>query len=306
MIKENRLQAELVNLSSRRAASNAEPCEMDGDALRALLPVLRRMYDGVQLVSFGAHDSLSLRADGSLDCCGRRCYSHWNRQEPCANCAARLALHCGRSASKLELLENELYLVTAICLQVDGRPCALELSNRVSSEELASWQGGGSNEGSREYIDAATGLRNHRYYQEQMRAQQDVSAVAMLRLNGFARVIEAYGKLEGDRVLRNVGATVASCVRQSDALLRYGVEDFLLVFQSLPRDVLASKLERIRQCVEELRFDGCPGLRLKVSVGGMCGPGGLEDLVDGAGARMRASGGEDCAVDDGRWEASGA
>lgn len=88
--------------------------------------------------------------------------------------------------------------------------------------------------------------------------------------------------------------------------LRYGVEDFLLVFQSLPRDVLASKLERIRQCVEELRFGRLPRLRAEGERRRHVRAGRMEIWWMAPGRACRASGGEDCAVDDGRWEASGA
>lgn len=70
-----------------------------------------------------------------------------------------------------------------------------------------------------------------------------------------------------------------SLLRSSDALVRYGGDEFFLLFQSLPRAVLHQKLEVLCCAVRELELSEFPELHLTISVGGVHGQGRVRDLI---------------------------
>ena len=66
--------------------------------------------------------------------------------------------------------------------------------------------------------------------------------------------------------LRDIANAVRSCIRKTDILIRYGGDEFLLLFHDMPRNALKKKLESIRAAVENLEFPEYPGLRITPSV----------------------------------------
>ena len=64
---------------------------------------------------------------------------------------------------------------------------------------------------------------------------------------------------------------VLSCVRKTDAVIRYGGDEFVIIFFSIPANIFEKKLERIRYSVDSLIIDGHPELHMTVSIGGVYG-----------------------------------
>ena len=76
--------------------------------------------------------------------------------------------------------------------------------------------------------------------------------VALADVDHFKSINDAYGHDAGDRVLREVAARMQRSLRKSDAIGRYGGEEFLLVLSSAGSAREASvgtALERIRAAV---------------------------------------------------------
>lgn len=94
-------------------------------------------------------------------------------------------------------------------------------------------------------------------------------SVAMADLDHFKTINDRFGHLAGDTVLARVAQTLSSSIRFSDAIGRYGGEEFLLL---LPETDLAGAVavsEKIRRQVEALRVAVPSGaaLNLTVSIG---------------------------------------
>ena len=58
---------------------------------------------------------------------------------------------------------------------------------------------------------------------------------------------------------------------RSDALVRYGGDEFLLIFPHIPEHVFIKRLEQIRATVQALHMIEYPDLHLTVSIGGVYG-----------------------------------
>lgn len=122
------------------------------------------------------------------------------------------------------------------------------------------------------YHDVLTNAYNRRFFEKQLRKLMEVDAVAMLDLDQFKQINDVYGHQAGDDALRILVSAVTACVRnRNDALVRYGGDEFLLIFPHIPEHVFIKRLEQIRATVQALHMIEYPDLHLTVSIGGVYG-----------------------------------
>ena len=121
------------------------------------------------------------------------------------------------------------------------------------------------------YIDPLTRVYNRRYYDEHFQDVNNIQAMVVIDVDNFKQINDTYGHDVGDIVLQNIAQTILSCVRKTDAVIRYGGDEFVIIFFSIPADIFKKKLERIRYSVSILIIDTHPELRISVSVGGVYG-----------------------------------
>jgi diguanylate cyclase (GGDEF)-like protein len=93
-------------------------------------------------------------------------------------------------------------------------------------------------------------------------------SVALIDLDWFKRINDAYGHPTGDEVLRTFAITVFANIRSIDRFGRYGGEEFLLILPDTPHDVAARILDRQREIIAELDWSAfSPGMRVTISAG---------------------------------------
>ncbi|PWC34401.1 GGDEF domain-containing protein [Azospirillum sp. TSO35-2] len=111
--------------------------------------------------------------------------------------------------------------------------------------------------------DALTGAFSRRIGEELLklqvahaeRAAQPLSAI-FVDLDDFKAVNDRFGHDEGDRVLRHAANTIRSLLRQSDALVRWGGEEFLVIMPDTPVEGAMIAVERMRRAGFGKRPDG--------------------------------------------------
>jgi two-component system, cell cycle response regulator len=155
------------------------------------------------------------------------------------------------------------------------------------------------------YIDELTGLYNYRYLdvvleRELKRAERYDSTLSVLFLDidFFKMVNDMFGHLIGSKVLREMGALVRKSVRDVDAVIRYGGDEFTVVLVETGVEGAAVVAERIRQSIAAYTFGKDEGLDIKltVSLGYACAPldastkAELLELADQAMYRGKAGG----------------
>jgi diguanylate cyclase (GGDEF)-like protein len=125
--------------------------------------------------------------------------------------------------------------------------------------------------------DPLTGLYNHRYFHERLRAElttasrsHDAVSVLMLDIDDFKRVNDVFGHGAGDEILRALAVTLRSCVRASDVVCRLGGEEFAIVMTSRSPENAERLARRLVDRVAGEAFD--PAGRITVSVGLARGP----------------------------------
>ena len=128
------------------------------------------------------------------------------------------------------------------------------------------------------YSDSLTGVKNRKYYDEYL-STKICMALVIADVDRFKSINDTFGHLCGDDVLALVAATLKASVRDTDEVVRYGGDEFLLVFRNITMDLLEKRMEEIRQKVENLRIEKHPDVRISMSFGGVFGTGMVKDLI---------------------------
>jgi diguanylate cyclase (GGDEF)-like protein len=93
-------------------------------------------------------------------------------------------------------------------------------------------------------------------------------SIALIDLDWFKRINDAYGHPTGDEVLRTFAITVFANIRNIDRFGRYGGEEFLLVLPDTPDEEAARILDRLRAIIADLDWSAfSPGMRVTISAG---------------------------------------
>jgi diguanylate cyclase len=93
-------------------------------------------------------------------------------------------------------------------------------------------------------------------------------SIALIDLDWFKRINDAYGHPTGDEVLRTFAITVFANIRTIDRFGRYGGEEFLLVLPDTPLEAAARMLDRLRAIVADLDWSAfSPYMRVTISAG---------------------------------------
>lgn len=93
-------------------------------------------------------------------------------------------------------------------------------------------------------------------------------AVALIDLDHFKRINDAYGHPIGDETLRTFAISMFANLRSIDRFGRYGGEEFLLVLPDLSQDQAVRALERLRAITADLDWSAfSPGMQVTISAG---------------------------------------
>lgn len=123
------------------------------------------------------------------------------------------------------------------------------------------------------YVDDVTGLHNTRYLTtvldreiEKSKATGSSFVVLFLDADKFKLVNDQHGHVHGSKLLSELGQKLKGYVRDADAIVRYGGDEFVAILT--PCDLPMGKLvaERIRRSIENSEFLKDEGLRLKITV----------------------------------------
>ncbi len=93
-------------------------------------------------------------------------------------------------------------------------------------------------------------------------------SIALIDLDWFKRINDAYGHPTGDEVLRTFAITMFANIRSIDRFGRYGGEEFLLLLPDTSNDDAARILDRLRAIIADLDWSAfSPGMQVTISAG---------------------------------------
>lgn len=253
--------------------------------IEQLMKDLSSVFDVVRLVDPSSGSQWSLDGENGLQACPYRCWATWHRESQCTHCISCRAMEHRNRATKFEFAGDDLHHVTAKYVEVDGMPCSMEMVSRVSDEAML--EGYGRREvveiitrhNRRVYTDPLTGAYNRRYLEDTSQGSIAGRAVVMIDADNFKHVNDSYGHAAGDQVLKGIVEAVRSCIRSADAVIRFGGDEFVVLFNGMSPEMLPEKLEQIRRSVRELTFADAPEYRQTISIGAVYGDGTITELI---------------------------
>jgi diguanylate cyclase (GGDEF)-like protein len=99
------------------------------------------------------------------------------------------------------------------------------------------------------------------------RARRYGSSVAalFLDLDDFKRVNDAHGHLAGSHVLMEMAGVILSSIRDTDAVARYGGDEFVIVLPDTDIELAGTVAQRIREKIAHHSFNAGRNLKLSLT-----------------------------------------
>ena len=230
--------------------------EADAESIQTSSGDWRRLLLGVADVPPGSESKAASRAAAGLGATRKKERNEFVIAVPLI-CGERIlgVLEGARKDRAFRKAEGAL-------LDALSRPIASALANAVrigEAERLSQ-------------TDDLTKLHNARYLRQFLlneirRARRYGTNVAalFLDLDDFKRVNDVHGHLAGSHVLMEMAAVILSSIRDTDAVARYGGDEFVIVLPDTGIELAGTVAERIRSKITGHSFNGGRNLKLSLT-----------------------------------------
>ena len=258
----------------------------DGTEAWLLLQYLQISYDLVRYVDPITNKVIHIEKDGKMWESETACSDIWNCLEKCSNCISRLSMQTRKRMTKLEVAGDDPYQVVSMYVEIDGKPCCLEMASRIDGDFMPDGYSRDEILSSvrihkeKVYIDPVTGVYNKRYYVEKLSKMDNAAALMFADIKNFKRINENFGHQAGDDVLRQVAGVLRDAAAGKGDVLRYSGDDFVTVFFKVTEEELSEIQKEMCRRVEALRFPELPGVQLKLVTAGTSIPGRVEEMLE--------------------------
>ncbi len=234
------------------------------------LQLFEKMYERMRIVDPVGKKVLEIKGEELLET-NLACYEFWQRQMLCENCISMRAYNEDDVIFKIEPVHNELYMVTAVPVEIHEKKLIVELiKNATNSMYMASGKIGDEIKvlSTFEHVNQAavkdelTGLYNRRYINERLpvdllnsSVKNEPLSIIFADLDFFKAVNDTYGHSAGDYVLHEFSNELRNQVRsEKDWIARYGGEEFLICLPDTNYEAAKTIAERIRKIISEKVF----------------------------------------------------
>lgn len=104
--------------------------------------------------------------------------------------------------------------------------------------------------------DELTKLYNHRYFHDTAGKwfrdkKYDSFSIAMIDIDQFKIYNDLYGHSAGDIALQKIAEIISDTTGESDLLVRYGGEEFVIFYPNIESEIALKEIDKIRERVEE-------------------------------------------------------
>lgn len=178
-----------------------------------------------------------------------KCFEFWKTGSACCNCISMRALNENSSFSKLEYVDEKLYMVISAPINVEGDLYIVELIKDVTNDTMFSTYTNKTVTELKSEInklnmliitDELTNIFNRRYLDEHLPvllknlSLPDFSiSLIMLDIDKFKDINDTYGHLCGDFIIKEVASLLDSYIKNFDGwTCRYGGDEFIAVIEN--------------------------------------------------------------------------
>ncbi len=110
-------------------------------------------------------------------------------------------------------------------------------------------------------VDSLTGAGNRNFFMQRLRSEVQRAhrygrpmSLIFLDVDHFKEINDGYGHLQGDQVLRDLGAVFRSNLRKVDVLGRYGGDEFVLLLPETTKEMAEETAEKLIRSVRAHHF----------------------------------------------------
>ncbi|WP_191016889.1 GGDEF domain-containing protein [Treponema zioleckii] len=242
-------------------------------------------FDDISVVDIASNQVVGFYDDGSTFVISDNCCKILGNEKKCGTCIAAKALSKMGSASKFEIINDNIYFMIAHGITVENKSYVIEGIMKLDDLPFA-------NENRKTntffdklskysieiYLDSLTKAHNRKYYDEQI-AETNCQAIAFLDMNKFKFINDTYGHRLGDYVLQKTSEAIISSIRTKDTVSRYGGDEFIVCFEEISFEEFEKCLMQIHRNVAKICYGDENEFRASVSIGGCFGPGKACELV---------------------------
>lgn len=178
-----------------------------------------------------------------------KCFEFWKTGSACCNCISMRALNENSSFSKLEYVDEKLYMVISAPVNVEGDIYIVELIKDVTNDTMFSTYTNKTVTELKSEInklnmliitDELTNIFNRRYLDEHLPvllknlSLPDFSvSLIMLDIDKFKNINDTYGHLCGDFIIKEVASLLDSYIKNFGGwACRYGGDEFIAVVEN--------------------------------------------------------------------------
>jgi len=125
--------------------------------------------------------------------------------------------------------------------------------------------------------DGLTGLANFQFFKKEIDLIFNIAkryartfSVAVIDIDNLKPVNDRFGHKCGDAVIKAIAEAIRQSIRKADLAVRYGGDEFVVIFPECGESEARQAMEKIRKGVEELRYvvpETGESLSLSVSTG---------------------------------------
>lgn len=243
------------------------------------------IYDIIRLVDPQRGELLEYDHSSGIKKTGVSCIDVFGTDERCQNCTSIRAFYSGKTIVKLEYSQGRVLLILSVPVAINRCKVVIEMVKDISDSMTVDIRDHSRVDKVTGVIqslnklattDALTGLLNRRYLDDKMpeiieecHTYAQPLCCAMLDIDNFKHINDTYGHPVGDKVLAETANTIASFIRRSsDLAVRYGGEEFFMLFVGVSLETGRKILERVcRQIEQTVIVNDGHSLSVTVSIG---------------------------------------
>ena len=101
------------------------------------------------------------------------------------------------------------------------------------------------------YIDSLSKIRNRKFLDDKL-VYEPCRAVVMSDIDLFKNINDTAGHQVGDEAIQKVAELLEQSVRKEDVVIRYGGDEFMMVFFDISKEDLENKLSHIKSALNAI------------------------------------------------------